>query len=65
MGDIKKEDIGHIRGKWKKNLQRPAPFPTKVPLHILSACLHGGGGSQVGEVTYLGEVIRLSNKSFI
>ena len=23
MGDIKKEDIGHIRGKWKKNLQRP------------------------------------------
>ena len=27
---------------------------------IFRACLHGGGGSQVGEVTRLGGVTRLS-----
>ena len=27
---------------------------------LLSACLHGGGGPQVGEVTLLGGVTRLS-----
>ena len=32
------------------------------PLHglVLRACLHGGGGPQVGEVTRLGRVTRLS-----
>ena len=28
--------------------------------HALRACLHGGGGPQVGEVTRLGGVTRLS-----
>ena len=28
--------------------------------HFLRACLHGGGGPQVGEVTRLGGVTRLS-----
>ena len=31
----------------------------------LRACLHGGGGPQVGEVTRLGGVTRLSIQSLI
>ena len=31
----------------------------------LSACLHGGGGPQEGEVTLLGGVTRLSIQSLI
>ena len=31
----------------------------------LRACLHGGGGPQVGEVTHLGGVTRLSIESVI
>ena len=34
---------------------RPTPLAW-----LLSACLHGGGGPQVGEVTRLGGVTRLS-----
>ena len=32
----------------------------KAPYSLLKACLHGGGGPQVGEVTRLGGVTRLS-----
>ena len=32
---------------------------------FLRACLHGGGGPQVGEVTRLGVVTRLSTQSLI
>ena len=39
--------------------QVQSPFPTKVSLHILRACLHGGARSQVGGI------IRLSIKSLI
>ena len=33
--------------------------------YVLRACLHGGGGPQVGEVTRLGGVTRLSIQSLI
>ena len=33
--------------------------------HILRACLHGGGGPQVGNVTRLGGVTRLSIQSLL
>ena len=32
-------------------------------LYKLKACLHGSGGSQVGEVVHLGVVTRLSPKN--
>ena len=38
------------------------------PVHIIShfrACLHGGGGPQVSEVTRLGEVTRLFIQSLM
>ena len=36
------------------------PFSLPSPSSLLRACLHEGGGPQVGEVTRLGGVTRLS-----
>ena len=36
-----------------------------LPFSLFRACLHGGGGPQVGEVTRLGGVARLYIQSFI
>ena len=38
---------------------------TRLHLSKARACLHGGGGPQVGEVTRLGGVTRLSIQSLI
>ena len=38
-------------------INRPEPETNKLKLR---ACLHGGGGPQVGEVTCFGGVTRLS-----
>ena len=38
---------------------------TRLHLSKVRACLHGGGGPQVGEVTRLGGVTRLSIQSLI
>ena len=40
-------------------LQQKKTFD-KIPDPPFRACLHGGGGPQVGEVTRLGEVTHLS-----
>ena len=39
--------------------------PTRPPQQVIRACLHGGGGPQIGEVTRLGGVTRLSIQSLI
>ena len=53
---------------WEQVLQPScATMPRKRPpnLGILRACLHDGGGPQVGEVTRVGGVTRLSIQSLI
>ena len=49
----------------KQNIQVKEVY--SFPLHglVLRACLHGGGGPQVGEVTRLGRVTRQSIYSLI
>ena len=42
-----------------------APLTPNVTLFFLRACLHGGGGPQVGEVTRLGGIPRLSIQSLV
>ena len=39
--------------------------PGKLSPFTLRACLHGGGGPQVGEVNRLGGATRLSTQSLI
>ena len=62
--------IDHLRLSvdWEQVLQPScATMPSKRPpnLGILRACLHDGGGPQVGEVTRVGGVTRLSIQSLI
>ena len=54
---------GPTRNKifWKQNIL----FPSGPVVRCLRACLHGGGGPQVVEVTRLGGVTRLSILSLI
>ena len=47
--------VSHIKAASKKRDQ-----VQNSPAKTLRACLHGGGGPQVGEVTRLGGVTRLS-----
>ena len=55
--------LGPVYMEWGTYPNRPgSPTPCKQGLN---ACLHGGGGPQVGEVTRLDGVTRLSIQSLI
>ena len=55
------------KGAGKRDQDPPTPLPDPISCVIvcadssyLRACLHGGGGPQVGDVTCLGGVTHLS-----
>ena len=52
--------IPQNNGKIKINCNKKLTTTYTLRLCMFKACLHGGGGPQVGEVTHLGGITRLS-----
>ena len=62
---VQKSKIENRKSKVAEYSKILADLPSEQIFTEIRACLHEGGGPQVGEVTRLGGVTRLSRQSLI